>query len=155
MDNSALESIKLITFKVAEHWFTLPMTKVLKIVNCPLPTAGGIVPFGVVQLGEHTIQLLDLYGTFGLGANATPPIHTPFLLVLRSHQKTLWGIVLESPPDLIELPQSVFKSVSADRRFVPRKQWISHLAVISEQTISRTLLLLDLQAIFQHKTIAA
>ncbi|NEQ51577.1 MAG: chemotaxis protein CheW [Leptolyngbya sp. SIO3F4] len=155
MDSTTSKSIKLVTFKIASHWFALPMANVLKIVNCPSPSKGSVILFGVVQLGNHTIQLLDLYGTFGLGTNAKPPVQPQFLLVLRMHKKTLWGIVLEAPPDLIELPLDLLKSISVDQRFVPRKQWISHIAVVSEQTIKRTLLLLDLKAVFKPETMAA
>lgn len=154
MDNITSKQVKLLTFKIAEHWFTLPMANVLKVVNCPSSEQGGAVPFGVVQLGKHTIQLLDLYSVFGLGA--LPPEQPPFLIVLRSHyQKMLWGIVLADPPDLVDLPVAMFKSISADRRFVPKKQWISHVAVLSEQTLSRTLLLLDVKAIFQPNSLTA
>lgn len=151
MDNDTSAIAKFITFKIADYWFALPMEVILKVVNCPSLDQGGIVPLGLVQLGPHTIQLLDLHGVFGLG-NTPPPTQLPFLLVLRGAQKRLWGITLASPPDLIELPLTTFHSVSVDRRFVPKKQWISHIAILSEQEISRTLLLLDLKAVFQSET---
>ena len=155
MDKTLSKVAKIITFKIADHWFALPMTTVLKIVNCPPSDQGGIVNLGMVQLGSHTIHLLNLYSTFGLGTDVPVRTQTPFLLVLRGTRKKLWGIVLETPPDLIDLPNTLFKSVSTDERFTPKKQWISHIAVISKQDISRTLLLLDLKAIFQHETVTA
>ena len=150
MDKTLSKIAKMITFKIADHWFALPMAAVLKIVNCPPVDQGGIVNLGMVQLGAHTIHLLDLHSTFGLGSAPLALTQTPFLLVLRGSQKKLWGIVLEAPPDLIDLPNTLFKSVSTDKRFSPKKQWISHIAVISKQDISRTLLLLDLKAVFQQ-----
>ncbi|MEM7793429.1 MAG: chemotaxis protein CheW [Cyanobacteria bacterium P01_C01_bin.118] len=154
MENTVSKQIKLITFKVAGHWFTLPMNNILRVVNCPSSERGGVLSFGVIQLGQHTVQLLDLYGVFGLGAS--PPEQPPFLLVLRNrYQKMLWGIVLADPPDLVELPVAMFKSISTDKRFTPKKQWISHVAVLSEQTISRTLLVLDIKAIFQPNPLTA
>ncbi len=155
MDKTLSKIAKMITFKIAAHWFALPMAAVLKIVNCPPVDQGGIVNLGMVQLGAHTIHLLDLHSTFGLGSAPSALTQTPFLLVLRGSQKKLWGIVLEAPPDLIDLPNTLFKSVSTDKRFSPKKQWISHIAVISKQDISRTLLLLDLKAVFQHETATA
>lgn len=149
MDNDTSAIAKFITFKVADYWFALPMEAILKVVNCPSRDQGGIVSLGIVQLGTHTIQLLNLHGVFGLG-NTSPPRQLPFLLVLRDAHNKLWGITLESPPDLVELPLAIFHSVSVDRRFVPKKQWISHIAIPSEQD-SRTLLLLDLKAVFQYE----
>ena len=46
MDNTTSKVAKIITFKVADHWFALPMDTVLKIVNCPSPDKGGIVSYG-------------------------------------------------------------------------------------------------------------
>lgn len=155
MDKNTSKIVKFLTFKVADYWFALPMRAIQKIVNCPPPDNGGIVSLGMVQLGSHTVQLLDLQSVFGLDATSTTPGQTPFLLVLRSIENKLWGIALESPPDLLELPLSSFQPVSADRRFVPKKQWISHIAILSEQKIDRTLLFLDLNSVFQRETISA
>ncbi|MEM1239703.1 MAG: chemotaxis protein CheW [Cyanobacteria bacterium P01_H01_bin.26] len=151
MDNNIPTLTKFITFQAASHWFALSMASILRIVNCPPPDQGGIVTLGVVQLGSHTIQLLDLHGIFGVGTHGTLPEQVPFLLVLQSDPEKLWGIALESPPDLIELPLTAFQSVSSDKNFFPRKQWISHIAVVSEPDVSRTLLLLDLEAVFSHE----
>lgn len=155
MDNIPSQVTKSITFNIAGYWFALPMASVLKIVNCPPADQGGIVDLGMVQLGSHTIQLLDLHRTFGLGRNAIRPTPTLFLLVLRNAQNELWGIALDAPPDLIDLPNTAVQSASTDARFTPKKPWISHIAILSEQDITRTLLLLDLQAIFQRETVAA
>ena len=56
---------KFITFEVANYWFALPMEAVLKIVNCPPPSQGGTVGIGLVQLGSHTVRLLNLHQEFG------------------------------------------------------------------------------------------
>ena len=151
MDNKPSKIIKFITFKVADYWFSLPIAAVLKIVNCPPPEKGGIITLGVVQLGSHTIQLLDLYSMFDLDADAKTPNQLSFLLVLRNTQKKLWGIALDTPPDLIELPLSNFQAVPQNKYFATKRQWVSHIAVVSEQGINRTLLLLNLKSLFTHE----
>ena len=151
MDNKPSKIIKFITFKVADYWFSLPIAAVLKIVNCPPPEKGGIITLGVVQLGSHTIQLLDLYSMFDLDADAKTPNQLSFLLVLRNTQKKLWGIALDTPPDLIELPLSNFQAVPQNKYFATKRQWVSHIAVVSEQGINCTLLLLNLKSLFTHE----
>ena len=151
MDKKPSKIIKFITFKVADYWFSLPIAAVLKIVNCPPPEKGGIITLGVVQLGSHTIQLLDLYSMFDLDADAKTPNQLSFLLVLRNTQKKLWGIALDTPPDLIELPLSNFQAVPQNKYFATKRQWVSHIAVVSEQGINRTLLLLNLKSLFTHE----
>ena len=151
MDKKPSKIIKFITFKVADYWFSLPIAAVLKIVNCPPPEKGGIITLGVVQLGSHTIQLLDLYSMFDLDADDKTPNQLSFLLVLRNTQKKLWGIALDTPPDLIELPLSNFQAVPQNKYFATKRQWVSHIAVVSEQGINRTLLLLNLKSLFTHE----
>ena len=153
MENKTSTIIKLVTFKIADYWMALPMKAILKIVNCPSPNQGGITPLGIVQLGSHTIHLLDLNSVFCFDTYATSPQSPQFLLVLCGIQNRLWGIALESPPDLIELPISEFQAISTDSRFASKKRWISHVAVLAEQEISRTLLLLDLKAALQPELV--
>ncbi|MEM8805876.1 MAG: chemotaxis protein CheW [Cyanobacteria bacterium P01_G01_bin.38] len=149
MDNNTSKIERFITFKVADHWFALPMGKVLKVVNCPPSDKGGLITLCMVKLGAHTIQLLDLSKIFGLEADMTRPGQASFLLVLRSAHETLWGIALDTPPDLLELPLTTFQPVSAGDRTAPRRSWISHIAVVSEQESSRTLSLLNLKAVLE------
>ncbi|MEM9905864.1 MAG: chemotaxis protein CheW [Cyanobacteria bacterium P01_D01_bin.44] len=152
MDKNTAKIERFITFKVADHWFALPLGNVLKVVNCPPSDQGGLITLGMVKLGAHTIQLLDLSKIFGLRADVAAPSKASFLLVLRSTQKTLWGIALETPPDLLELPLTALQPVSADDRFVSRCPWISHMAVVSAQGGSRTLSRLDLTAVLEKLT---
>ena len=150
MDNPTAEIEKFIIFNVADYWFLLPVTAILRIVNCPPVTQGGTVGIGLVQLGSHTIRLLNLYPEVGHGAAVPSPDHAPFLVVVRNPQKELWGIALKQPPDLIELPLTVFKPVALETPFDHKTNWISHMAVVSEKESDRTLLLLDVHAMFHY-----
>ncbi|MEL6333919.1 MAG: hypothetical protein AAFQ76_15160, partial [Cyanobacteria bacterium J06626_26] len=76
-----------------------------------------------------------------------------FLVVVRNPQKELWGIALDVPPDLIELPLTTFKPVSLEPPFDHKTNWISHMAIISDKEADRTLLLLDVHAVFQHRIV--
>ncbi|MGD1856770.1 MAG: chemotaxis protein CheW [Leptolyngbyaceae cyanobacterium] len=145
------ELSKYVSFQIANYWYVIPVDEILKIVNCPSPNQGGVVGLGVVQLGPHTIQLLDLYQIFGLPpqTNAGNPA---FLIVLQNKNNQLWGVALETPPDLIELLPTVLKPVSLTERFTPQTPWISHVGVATEQQSQRTFLQLDLQALLQQKT---
>ncbi|ESA32712.1 chemotaxis signal transduction protein [Leptolyngbya sp. Heron Island J] len=147
MDTPTAETGKFIIFDVADYWFLLPVTAILRIVNCPPATQGGTVGIGLVQLGSHTIRLVNLYQEVG---HVSAPDYAPFLVVVRNPQKELWGIALEQPPDLIELPLTIFKPVALETPFDHKTNWISHMAIVSEKESDRTLLLLDVHAVFQH-----
>ncbi|MEM1239185.1 MAG: chemotaxis protein CheW [Cyanobacteria bacterium P01_H01_bin.26] len=144
------ETRKFITFQISSYWYVIPMAAVLKIVNCPPKHEGGLVGFGVVQIGPHTIQLLNLHRIFEPDANTQLPEEAPFLVVLQSQENKLWGITLDAPPDLIDLPLAALKPVSLDEHFKLQSPWISHVGVIDSQAGKRTLLRLDMKAIFQQ-----
>lgn len=56
----AAEVTKYITFKLTDYLFALPSEKILKVVATPSPQEGGLISLGLVQLGQYSIQILDL-----------------------------------------------------------------------------------------------
>lgn len=143
---------KYISFQVASYWYVIPVTEILKVVNCPPPSQGGVVGLGVVQLGSHTVQLLDLYQLFEGDSASSATLKSTYLVVLQRQESTLWGITLGTPPDLIELPASDLKPVTLANHATPQNPWISHVGVVVEQTHKRTYLQLNLEALLQQKT---
>lgn len=142
---------KYISFQVASYWYVIPVTEILKVVNCPPPSQGGVVGLGVVQLGPHTVQLLDLEQIFGGAPAAKAALETAYLVVLHRRKSALWGIGLGTPPDLVELPSTALTPVSFAEQSVSQNPWISHVGVITEQTCDRTYLQLNLETLLQQK----
>ncbi|MBT9312000.1 chemotaxis protein CheW [Leptothoe kymatousa] len=144
---SQREPEKYIIFQVASYWYVLPVTEILKIVNCPSPSQGGMVDLGMVQLGPHTVQLLNLHRLLDINSSAAATYG--FLVVLRT-QSGLWGIPLEQTPDLIELSPVTLKPVAlGGERF--QSSAISHVGLLEEQAGQRTLLRLDVNALVQQQ----
>lgn len=140
---------KYISFQVASYWYVIPVTEILKVVNCPPPSQGGVVGLGVVQLGPHTIQLLDLEQIFGGDATTRATLKST-LVVLQHQGNTLWGIALGTAPDLVELPSAALKPVTLADHGTSQNPWISHVGVIQGQTCKQTYLQLDLETLL-HK----
>ena len=149
MDNNAPKAARLITFTLGDYWIGIPMASVLRVVNCPPPDRGGNLNIGVVQLGEHTVRLLNLRSQMALPDVASPNEEMPFLLVIWGLQQSLWGIALDKPPELLELPADLFKPVESDKRLSAKLQWFSHIAAVTDNEMSGTLMVLDLKAVFQ------
>jgi len=61
MRNESTVVDKFIVFKIADCLLGLPMSDVLKVVTCPPVENGGMKAMGLVQLGRHTIRVLDLH----------------------------------------------------------------------------------------------
>ncbi|MGB3299476.1 MAG: chemotaxis protein CheW [Phormidesmis sp.] len=146
--DSAAEVTQYITFKLADYLLALPTQQILKIVATPSPEAGGLVEIGLVQLGQHSIQVLDLFKLLGLKETAKAAIQNPpFLVVFQNSLQDLWGIALLEPPDLMSVPDYALKPVPPEKRLTRMLRWVSHVVTYDLNSSRHTLLLLDLPAI--------
>ena len=166
------ENTQFLTFPLTGHWFTLPSQQVLKVVDTPTAEEGGLVELGFVQLAHYSIQLLNLPELLMLKpktqklktADSSTPIsasenadglarrvaNTPFLVVLKGQNEALFGITLQSPPDLIEIPNHQLQPVPTDKRQTGTLQWINHVVPYNIQQKRQVLLGLDLPALLSH-----
>lgn len=168
------EADKYITFKLADYLFALPSEAILKIVATPAPSQGGMVSMGLVQLEQYSIQTIDLVKLLSLqdqpknGQSTTPavtdaktleavptPQNPPFLMVLQDAEDTLWGIAVEEPPDLMDIPHYALKPVPSEKRMTKALRWVSHVVTYDLGGDRHTLLLLDLSALLAQEPINA
>lgn len=126
--NTTAEESKFITFHLGGYLFALPSQDVLKIVVTPVPEQGGMVNMGLVQLGQYSIQVLELQSLLKLEHPAGDrEISDPtFLIILRAEQG-LWGIVVNQSPDLMNLSNSTLKPVPTSKRIAGALKGISHI----------------------------
>ncbi len=134
---------KFIVFKIADCLLALPMSDVLKVVNSPAMDNGGLRAMGLVQLGRYTIKVLDLYQQLNQKALPHTPRNQPFLVITRSHQGELFGIAVDEPPNLLELPTESWRSLPQSERQSGELAMISHAAVVSQGDVTLTIFLLD------------
>ena len=166
-----------VTFGLGDYLFALPSTAILKVVATPPPDQGGLVSMGLVQLGPYSIQIVDLAKLFpGKKANdmsserhsvpmpegkaiaqaasqhTRPDQNPPFLIVLQSPDRILWGIPVYAPPDLIDIPDYALHAVPADKSSVHSLRWVSHIVNYSLGEKKHTLLVLNLSALWKVKS---
>lgn len=154
-----------IFFRIEQYLLALPSENILKIVATPPPSQGGMVSMGLVQLQQHSIQILNLEKLLDLQGNAYPrkePLthlehvkrgssekNPPFLIVMRKDlDEDLWGIAVGEPPELMNIPDHALSSVPEEIRLPGALQWVSHIATClsngANSELSQTLLVLDL-----------
>jgi len=149
MSDDALIS-KFIIFTITNYWLALPINQVIKIVNFDNKSNNELTKFGLVQLGRHTIKILDLrWHNLEISGNLPTVIpQQPFLLIIRDLQRELCGIVVDETPDLLELPHAIIKVVPQSNR--PSNGilgMVSHVAVVSGENLTRTIFILDLNRV--------
>ena len=137
-----------ITFRLADYLLALPSQKILKIVATPPPEQGSLASIGLVQVGQHSIQILDLAKLFGLKESSEKaPQNLPFLVVFQDKAEDLWGIALPEPPDLMKVPDYALRPVPPEKRLTQALRWVSHVVTYDLHNNRHKLLLLDLSAI--------
>ncbi len=161
-ENNTGQTNKYITFKMADYLFALPSEDILKIVATPSPSQGGMVSMGLVQLEQYSIQTLNLPKLLGLQqASAQDELdelteagsaqNPPFLMVMQNADKDLWGIAVDEPPDLMDVPKYALKPVPPEKRLTRTLRWVSHVVTYDLGGDRHTLLILDIAVLLAPK----
>ncbi|MEM9088063.1 MAG: chemotaxis protein CheW [Cyanobacteria bacterium P01_F01_bin.53] len=161
-ENNTGQTNKYITFKMADYLFALPSEDILKIVATPSPSQGGMVSMGLVQLEQYSIQTLNLPKLLGLQqASAQAELdelteagsaqNPPFLMVMQNADKDLWGIAVDEPPDLMDVPKYALKPVPPEKRLTRTLRWVSHVVTYDLGGDRHTLLILDIAVLLAPK----
>lgn len=136
---------KFIVFKIGDCLMALPMSDVLKVVNCPPSSSGSLRSMGFVQLGNHTIRVLDLHQQLNSGDLPTVCDRQSFLVITRTPDRELCGIVVDEPPNLVELSSDGVRSLPPPDHQSGFLPMVSHTAIISHDDVTTTILLLDVK----------
>ncbi len=142
---------KFIVFKIADYLLGLPIGNVLKVVNCFSTENSRLKTMGIVQLGHHMIRIVDFYQPLVSGNLPPLPNEQSFLVITRDSQGELCGILVDEPPNLVELPLDMIRSPPKSDRQSSIFQMITHAAVLSQQEATTTIFLLDMNQAFTNK----
>lgn len=138
---------KFIIFKIADFLLSLPINDVLKVVNSPSVVSRGLKTMGLVQLGHHTIRVLDLHQQLNSGGLSKSLDNPPFLVITRNREGELCGISVDQPPDLVELPLESIRSLPKSEPQSNALGIFSHVAVVSQKEVTTTIFLLDMKRV--------
>jgi purine-binding chemotaxis protein CheW len=138
---------RLIVFQVSKNLFALPIEDVLKVVNYPATDSSGLREMGLIQLGRYTIRVIDLQQQFNSKGISQSFNHSPFLMIMRSPWGELCGILVDEPPNLVELPREMLRSVPQSEYQSGVLKLVSHTAVVPQKNGTTTIFLLDIKRV--------
>ncbi|TBR60987.1 hypothetical protein B4U84_09215 [Westiellopsis prolifica IICB1] len=141
---------KFITFTVADYWLALPIKAVLKVVTCPVGDDQKLNQMGLIQIGRHLIQVVDLHQYLSREAVNQLAKSQAFLLITPISQTELCGILTYEPPDLIELSLEMMQPLSQSYYQSGLLEIVSHAVVVAQEKGTKTIFLLDLQLVLHH-----
>ncbi|MBE9183115.1 chemotaxis protein CheW [Oculatella sp. LEGE 06141] len=148
-DQKTTEPIRVIAFAIADYLVALPMDAVLKVVNCPPHLYKGCSTVELVHLGHHTITVVNLHRHLATDKSDSLVSSKLFLVVIRPLQidGELFALLVNNPPDLIEIPPSVIRPLPESRRQGHPLSAASHVAVLPRKETMLTILLLDIEQV--------
>ncbi|MEC4818980.1 MAG: chemotaxis protein CheW [Scytonema sp. PMC 1069.18] len=148
--NEEFNSDKFIVFKVANHLLALPIHQVIKVVNRSEIKINKFTTMGLIQIGRHMIKLLDLHQQLNTESLSHASNPQSFLVITYDAQRELCGVLVDEPPDLMELPPEIVQPLpKSDNYSKFAIEMVSHVAVLTQKNLTQTIFLLN----FQHTTV--
>ena len=145
---------KFITFDIENYQLALSIATVVKVTNIPPLYRTKLQSVGFLEVGGHIIRLLKLQDYLPQEHQEDGCVPSPSccLIIVRGVQEDLWGITVDTPPNLIELPIDMLRSLPRSRSNTPFMNLMSHAAVLSEARKDTLLFLLDLTRAIETDT---
>jgi chemotaxis signal transduction protein len=100
-------SVRVITFTIANQVLALPMNAIVKVVSCPPQMRSSTNSFELFHFGQHTITVLNLHQHFAQQSAASGK----FLVITQLKQQELYAFLVDTPPDLIDLPAATIRQM--------------------------------------------
>lgn len=135
---------KYIVFKISDSLMSLPMDNVLKVLNTPSNESGWNA-MGLLQIGDYTIRIVDLHEQLNPNYDANSTNLQSFLVITNPIEGDLFGIIVDEPPNLIELNPDLIRKLPKYNRRLPM---VSHAAILQENEQKTTIFMLDLYELF-------
>ncbi|MEQ8383309.1 MAG: chemotaxis protein CheW [Coleofasciculus sp. A1-SPW-01] len=135
---------KYIVFKISDCLISLPMDNVLKVLNTPSNESGWNA-MGLLQIGDYTIRIVDLHQQLNPDYDTNSTNLQSFLVITNPIEGDLFGIIVDEPPNLIELNPDLIRKLPKYNRRLPM---VSHAAVLQENEKKTTIFMLDLFELF-------
>jgi len=121
------ESVRVITFVIANQILALPMNAIVKVVSCPPQMMSSTNSMELFHFGQHAITVLNLHNHF---AQPLEVASGKFLVITQLKQKELYAFLVDTPPDLIDLPASTIRQLPESYRQGHALSIASYMAVL-------------------------
>ena len=139
---SSQESVRVITFTIANQMLALPMNTIVKVVSCPPQMVSSTNSIELFHFGQRAITVLNLHKHF---AQSLEVASGKFLVVTHLKQKELYAFLVDTPPDLIDLPVSTIRQIPESYRHGHALSIASCVAVLSHEEGSASIFIIEIE----------
>jgi chemotaxis signal transduction protein len=150
--NSSAATLRVVTFAIADYQLALPMSVVLRVVNCPPQFSQGTGKVEFVHLGQHSLMILNLHSRLTLNRNQPRIAQGKFLIVTQAVDQELCAIRVDTPPDVLEFPKHVMRQLPDAYQQGHPLSIASHVAVLPEDPNAARIFILNMPRTVQLLT---
>ncbi|WP_330204204.1 chemotaxis protein CheW [Cyanobacterium sp. Dongsha4] len=141
--SSGTEKVKLLVFSIGNLNTALHIDAVEKVVNYNQIFGSGLNHFGLVNLGDKEITVVDLHKKLFNSPQALSTEGKKYLLLVKNSSSETFGIVISQTPELYDIPLNVIRILPPSYRRADTLKIASHVAVFKENEGEKTIFLLD------------
>lgn len=142
------QCVKMVVFAIAGYRLGLPMESVLRVVNCPPELRDSQAVLELVNLGSHTISVLNLHARLSLQQGRPAQSSGNFLIVAKAGEE-LCAIRVDAPPDLLELEPSMIRQLPAPYRQGHPLHIANQVAVLPQGKATLAIFLLEMKRVLE------
>ena len=136
------ESVRVITFTIAHQILALPMSAIVKVVSCPPQMVSSTNSIELFHFGQRAITVLNLHKHF---AQALEVASGKFLVITQLKQRELYAFLVDTPPDLIDLPASAIRQLPESYRHGHALSIASCVAVLPKAEGTTSIFIIEIE----------
>jgi hypothetical protein len=138
-----VEKIRVIVFRIDRYLYIMPFQCLIRVINTPTDLQSRLDQMGLLYIGQSAIKLVSIDRSQLTPTTLSNP--SPFIVVFQLQAGALYGLLVDTPPDLLDLPVSTFLPLPEAHQQTAPLQLVSYVAIPEGATEAAHLYFLNLQ----------
>ena len=131
--NETRQNIKLLVFSIGNLNVALSIDVVKKVINYSTIHSSGLNHYGVVNLGEQEITVIDLHKRLFNQSQSLSQTEKKYLLLAQNSVAETFGIVITETPSLYDVNLNSIRVLPPSYRRADTLKIASHVTVIPQE----------------------
>ena len=139
------ETVKLLVFPIGNLNAALSIDNVKKVVNYSTVLGSGLNHYGLVNLGNEEVTVIDLYQKLFNAPQTFNPEDKKYLLLAINSVNETFGILIKNSPELYDVKLNTIRALPNSYRRADTLKIASHVFIVkpSEEEAEKTVFILD------------
>lgn len=142
-EEKSTEKIKLLVFAIGSLNVSLSVDVVEKVVNYSHVFGSGLNHYGLVNLGDEEITVIDLHKKLFNTPQNMSEEDKKYLLLAKNSVGETFGILINQTPELYDIGVDIIRTLPPSYRRADTLKIASHVFILQGETQQETVFILD------------